>query len=46
MRYWLLKSEPDVFSIDDLAEKKTERWDGVRNFQVRNFCAMRLVLET
>lgn len=39
MNYWLMKSEPDVFSIDDLARrpKRTERWDGVRNFQARNF---------
>ncbi len=39
MRYWLMKSEPDVFSIDDLAgrPKKTEPWSGVRNYQARNF---------
>jgi len=37
MRYWLMKSEPDVFSIDDLAKKKTSLWDGVRNYQARNF---------
>ncbi|MBI3900471.1 MAG: EVE domain-containing protein [Gammaproteobacteria bacterium] len=39
MQYWLMKSEPDVFSIDDLKTrpKKTEHWDGVRNFQARNF---------
>lgn len=37
MRYWLMKSEPDVFSIDDLASKKTSLWDGVRNYQARNF---------
>jgi len=38
MAYWLMKSEPDCFSIDDLASrpKKTEGWDGVRNYQVRN----------
>ncbi len=38
MRYWLLKSEPDVFSFDDLKKrpKKTEPWNGVRNYQVRN----------
>lgn len=38
MRYWLFKSEPDAFSIDDLksAPKKTEHWDGVRNYQARN----------
>ncbi len=32
-----MKSEPDVFSIDDLAAKKTSLWDGVRNYQARNF---------
>jgi predicted RNA-binding protein with PUA-like domain len=37
MRYWLMKSEPDVFSIDTLAEAKTSLWDGVRNYQARNF---------
>jgi predicted RNA-binding protein with PUA-like domain len=38
-RYWLMKSEPGVFSIDDLsrAKQQTTRWDGVRNFQARNF---------
>jgi predicted RNA-binding protein with PUA-like domain len=38
MAYWLMKSEPDSFSIDDLARrpKQTEAWDGVRNYQVRN----------
>jgi predicted RNA-binding protein with PUA-like domain len=38
MKYWLMKSEPDVFGIDDLknAPGKTEPWDGVRNYQVRN----------
>lgn len=37
-RYWLLKSEPSVFSIEDLqsAPKKTTCWDGVRNYQARN----------
>jgi predicted RNA-binding protein with PUA-like domain len=37
--YWLFKSEPEAFSIDDLekAPKKTSCWDGVRNFQARNF---------
>lgn len=37
-RYWLLKSEPSVFSISDLesAPKKTTCWDGVRNYQARN----------
>ena len=39
MKYWLMKSEPTVFSIDDLAKspKKTTYWDGVRNYQARNF---------
>lgn len=38
-RYWLMKSEPDVFSISDLADapKQTTCWDHVRNFQARNF---------
>ena len=38
MQHWLLKSEPDVFSFDDLKKrpKKTEPWNGVRNYQVRN----------
>jgi predicted RNA-binding protein with PUA-like domain len=37
-RYWLMKSEPGVFSIDDLARAKnqTTQWDGVRNYQARN----------
>ncbi len=37
--YWLMKSEPDVFSIDDLKSRpgKKEPWDGVRNYQARNF---------
>ncbi len=39
MKYWLMKSEPEVFSIDDLAarEQQVEAWDGVRNYQARNF---------
>lgn len=37
MRYWLMKSEPDVYSIDDLKRDQTEIWDGVRNYQARNF---------
>lgn len=38
MNYWLMKSEPSEFSIDDLAQrpKRTEHWDGVRNYQARN----------
>ncbi len=37
MRYWLMKTEPDAFSIDDLARVKVEPWTGVRNYQARNF---------
>ncbi len=37
MKYWLMKSEPDAYSIDDLARDRTELWDGVRNYQARNF---------
>jgi predicted RNA-binding protein with PUA-like domain len=36
-RYWLMKSEPDVFSIDDLQRVGQEPWNGVRNYQARNF---------
>lgn len=38
MNYWLMKSEPDTYSIDDLASfpRKTDHWDGVRNYQARN----------
>ena len=38
MRYWLMKSEPQTFGIDDLAgaPKQTTSWEGVRNFQARN----------
>ncbi len=39
MPYWLMKSEPDVFGVDNLAGavRKTEAWTGVRNYQARNF---------
>lgn len=37
MAYWLLKSEPSVFSIDDLERRGVSLWDGVRNYQARNF---------
>ena len=39
MNYWLMKSEPDAFSIQDLKScpERTEHWDGVRNYQARNF---------
>lgn len=36
-QYWLLKSEPGAFSIDDLKRIKTTLWDGIRNYQARNF---------
>ena len=36
-KYWMVKSEPDVYSIDDLKKDKTTHWDGVRNYQARNF---------
>jgi len=38
VKYWLMKSEPDVFGIEHLKKmpKKTEHWDGVRNYQARN----------
>jgi predicted RNA-binding protein with PUA-like domain len=43
MAYWLLKSEPDVFGYPDLVRRKREGWDGVRNYQARNFLrAMRV----
>jgi predicted RNA-binding protein with PUA-like domain len=39
MAYWLMKSEPDVYSIDHLRSQKrrTDHWDGIRNYQARNF---------
>jgi predicted RNA-binding protein with PUA-like domain len=39
MNYWLMKSEPDVFSFEDLkaCNNQTEPWDGIRNYQARNF---------
>lgn len=36
MRHWLMKSEPDAYSIDDLARDGVEPWDGIRNYQARN----------
>lgn len=36
-KYWLMKSEPDVYSIDNLQKDKTTWWEGVRNYQARNF---------
>ena len=39
MNYWLIKSEPDAFGIDDLINcpGQTDHWDGIRNYQARNF---------
>ncbi len=37
MKYWLMKSEPDVYGIADLERDRTTIWDGVRNYQARNF---------
>lgn len=37
MAYWLMKSEPEVYSMDHLARDKKTYWDGVRNYQARNF---------
>jgi len=34
--YWLMKSEPDAYSIDDLEKDRMEPWDGIRNYQARN----------
>lgn len=36
-KYWLFKSEPDVYSIDDLIRDGSTYWEGVRNYQARNF---------
>jgi predicted RNA-binding protein with PUA-like domain len=37
MNYWLMKSEPDVYGIEDLKRDRQTIWDGVRNYQARNF---------
>ncbi len=37
MAYWLMKSEPDVFGMADLKQRQRSLWDGVRNYQARNF---------
>jgi predicted RNA-binding protein with PUA-like domain len=37
MRYWLIKSEPTTYGIDHMARDKTTAWNGVRNYQARNF---------
>ena len=35
--FWILKSEPDVYSLEDLEKERIGRWDGVRNYQARNY---------
>jgi predicted RNA-binding protein with PUA-like domain len=45
MQYWLMKSEPEEFSIDDLERKRREPWDGVRNYQARNMMRDQMKLE-
>jgi len=42
IKYWLMKTEPDVFSIDDLKKNKTTLWEGVRNYQARNFMSQEM----
>lgn len=37
MKYWLMKSEPSAYSIDDLRRDGTTHWNGIRNYQARNF---------
>lgn len=37
MKYWLMKSEPDVYSIDHLQKERFANWEGVRNYQARNY---------
>jgi predicted RNA-binding protein with PUA-like domain len=37
MKYWLMKTEPNVYSIDDLQKDGTTHWEGVRNYQARNY---------
>jgi len=37
MKYWLMKNEPEDYSVDDLERAGTDYWDGIRNYQVRNF---------
>ena len=46
MAYWLMKSEPDEFSIKDLQKIGEARWDGVRNYQARNFMRAMAVGDT
>lgn len=47
MNFWLMKSEPDVFSIDDLKQRptQTDSWNGVRNYQARNMLRDQIKLD-
>ena len=42
MAYWLMKSEPNTYSLDDLRQAEQDCWDGVRNYQARNFMRDRM----
>ena len=42
MNYWLFKSEPSDYSYDDLVEDKKTQWEGIRNYQARNFIRDRI----
>jgi len=44
MRYWLMKSEPDAYGIEHLAKDKSTHWNGVRNYQARNFMRDQMAL--
>lgn len=44
-RYWLMKCEPSAYTIDDLARDKTSSWEGVRNYQARNFMRDQMQVE-
>ena len=43
MNYWLMKSEPDSYSFDDLVREGRTAWSGVRNFQARNYMSSQQV---
>jgi predicted RNA-binding protein with PUA-like domain len=43
MNYWLMKSEPDVYSLEDLKQEGQTLWDGVRNYQARNFMRIMVI---
>lgn len=46
MKHWLLKTEPDTYAWQELARKKRDRWDGIRNHQARNNLAAMAVGDT